>query len=157
MLAADKLLLQSRIRQNAIQLKDKEFQLHNENFATVGTQAAVLAGFTMTAFAEMYIPPEAPRILKFIYFTLVTFSLSANLYCVGQTTTLSVFGTSLSLRGPDGSMIRAVDGMYAERRQVFLQKIYGVLNVSSGVLGFCCWYFYTYVGHYIWWMDCIGD
>lgn len=64
---------------------------------------------------------------------------------------------SSMILGPDGSMIRAVDGMYAERRQVFLQKIYGVLNVSSGVLGFCCWYFYTYVGHYIWWMDCIGD
>lgn len=29
-------------------LQEKEFQLHNENFGTVGTQAAVLAGFTMT-------------------------------------------------------------------------------------------------------------
>jgi hypothetical protein len=41
---------------------------------------------------------------------LVVFSLSCNLYCVGQTTALAVFGLSLSLRGPDGSMIRAVDG-----------------------------------------------
>jgi hypothetical protein len=37
-LAADKLLLQSRIRQNAIQLKEKEFMLHNENVGVVRAQ-----------------------------------------------------------------------------------------------------------------------
>ena len=49
MLAADKLLLQSSIRQNSIALKEKEFNLHHGNFNAVGTQAAVLAGFTVTA------------------------------------------------------------------------------------------------------------
>ena len=44
-------------------------------------------------------------------------SLACNIYCVGQTTTLAVCGTSLSLRGPDGSMIRAVDGMYVTSRR----------------------------------------
>ena len=82
--------------------------MHNENFGVVGTQAAVLAGFTMTAFAEMTITPSFGedgsmnahhRFLQFIYYTLVVISLSSNLYCVSQTTTLSVFGTSLSLRG----------------------------------------------------------
>jgi hypothetical protein len=31
MLAADKLLLQANIKQNAVQLKEKEMKLHNEN------------------------------------------------------------------------------------------------------------------------------
>ena len=48
-------------------------------------------------------------------FNLIVISLACNIYCVGQTTTLAVCGTSLSLRGPDGSMIRAVDGMYVAR------------------------------------------
>jgi len=52
MLAADKLLLQSSIRQNSIALKEKEFNLHHGNFNAVGTQAAVLAGFTVTACAD---------------------------------------------------------------------------------------------------------
>lgn len=56
MLAADKLLLTSRIKQNATQLKEKEFALHNVNFSTVGTQAAVIAGFTMTALIEIRVP-----------------------------------------------------------------------------------------------------
>ena len=44
MLAADKLQLQSTLKQQATALKEKEFNLHHSNFMTVGTQAAVLAG-----------------------------------------------------------------------------------------------------------------
>ena len=61
MLAADKLLLQSSIRQNSIALKEKEFNLHHGNFNAVGTQAAVLAGFTVTAFIEFDCPPDTSR------------------------------------------------------------------------------------------------
>ena len=45
MLAADKLLLQSSIRQNTASLREKEFLLHHDNLTTVGTQAAVMAGY----------------------------------------------------------------------------------------------------------------
>lgn len=38
MLAADKLLLQSQIKQNAVQLREKELKLHYDNFNAVGTQ-----------------------------------------------------------------------------------------------------------------------
>uniref|UniRef100_A0A7S3K0I8 Uncharacterized protein n=1 Tax=Aureoumbra lagunensis TaxID=44058 RepID=A0A7S3K0I8_9STRA len=119
MLAADKLLLQSSIRQNAISLKEKEFSLHHGNFNAVGTQAAVLAGFTVTAFIEFTCPDDASRILKFCYYIASIVSLSANILCVANTTFLSVWGTGLAMRGPDGSMARAVDGMYQLRRNVF--------------------------------------
>ena len=53
MLAADKLLLRSTVKQRAIQLREKELLLFNDNFNAVGTQSAVLAGFAMTSFAEI--------------------------------------------------------------------------------------------------------
>lgn len=127
MLAADKLLLQSSIRQNAISLKEKEFSLHHGNFNAVGTQAAVLAGFTVTAFIEFDCPEGASRILKFCYYLASIISLSANILCVANTTFLSVWGTGLAMRGPDGSMARAVDGMYQLRRNVFLMFGVGML------------------------------
>ena len=105
MLAADKLLLQSNLRQNAIKLKEKEMHLHHENFSTVGTQAAVLAGFTVTGLIEFQIPTETNRVLQFMYYFLCITSLGMNLNCVSSTTALSVFGTGLALRGPDGSMV----------------------------------------------------
>ena len=92
MLAADKLLLQSNLRQNAIKLKEKEFTLHHDkyaasfqtqtllatnspthpntrcahahSFSNVGTQSAVLAGFAITALIEFQPPPGTNRILK---------------------------------------------------------------------------------------------
>ena len=124
MLAADKLLLQSSIRQNSIALKEKEFNLHHGNFNAVGTQAAVLAGFTVTAFIEFDCPPTTNRTIKFLYYISSILSLSANVLCVANTTFLSVWGTGLAMRGPDGSMVRAVDGMYQLRRNVFL--LFGV-------------------------------
>lgn len=59
MLAADKLLLRSTVKQRAIQLREKELTLFNENFNAVGTQSAVLAGFAMTSFAEIDLPHNA--------------------------------------------------------------------------------------------------
>jgi len=133
MLAADKLLLQSSIRQNAISLKEKEFSLHHDNFNAVGTQAAVLAGFTVTAFIEFDCPDGASRTLKFMYYISSIISLSANILCVANTTFLSVWGTGLAMRGPDGSMARAVDGMYQLRRNVFL--LFGVGMMALLVTG----------------------
>jgi hypothetical protein len=84
MLAADKLQLQSALKQQATALKEKEFTLHHTNFSefssffgknncnilkpfspcfswfvtvTVGTQAAVLAGLDITMFVE-FNPPH---------------------------------------------------------------------------------------------------
>ena len=102
MLAADKLLLQSSIRQNSIALKEKEFNLHHGNFNAVGTQAAVLAGFTVTAFIEFDCPPDTNRATKFAYYVSSIVSLAANILCVANTTFLSVWGTGLAMRGPDG-------------------------------------------------------
>lgn len=124
MLAADKVLLQSTIRQSAVSLKEKEFLLHHENLTTVGTQAAVVAGFTVTAFIEFGPSPPALRAVKFLYYITVMLSLSANILCVVKTTCLSVFGTSLAMRGPDGSVARAVDGMYELRSSIF--ALFGV-------------------------------
>ena len=44
MLAADRQLLETNLKQRAIQLREKELNLFVENFSSVGTQAAVMAG-----------------------------------------------------------------------------------------------------------------
>ena len=141
MLAADKLQLQSTFKQQATALKEKEFNLHHNNFMTLGTQAAVLAGresspyllglqttgltlssmmklasqgLDVTMFIEFQPPPNeewgaafvmVPRTLKFLYYVSITSAFCANILVVAQTTILSVFGASLALRGPDGSMV----------------------------------------------------
>ena len=87
----------------------------------------MLAGFTITCLIEFQPPPEINRIVSFCYYTSVMASLTANIFCVAGTTGLSVLGTSLSLRGPDGSMFRAVEGMYVERRRIFTLFAFGLI------------------------------
>ncbi|KAL3772853.1 hypothetical protein ACHAWO_002683 [Cyclotella atomus] len=145
MLAADKLQLQSSLKQQATALKEKEFNLHHNNFMTVGTQAAVLAGLDVTMFIEFQPPPNSewsiillPRILKFAYYVCITSAFCSNILVVAQTTILSVLGASLALRGPDGSMMTATDRLYHERAIVFRNFGYGlVLTLASVVL--CVW------------------
>ena len=49
----------------------------------------------------------------------VTISICANLMCTASTTFVSVWGSGKALRGKDGSMDMAVDGMHAERAFIF--------------------------------------
>ena len=130
MLAADKLQLQSHLKQQAVSLKEKEFKLHHENLMTVGTQAAVLAGLDITMLIEFQPAPLqdwqhvdhhlwTARLLQLLYYTLIVAAFGCNMRVVAQTTALSVLGAGLALRGPDGSVVLATDCLYEERAKVF--------------------------------------
>ena len=119
MLAADKLLLQSNVKQRAIQLREKELNLFNDNFNAVGTQSAVLAGFAMTSFAEIDLPHNAFYAQKACLHLFVTISICANLMCTASTTFVSVWGSGKALRGKDGPMSMVVEGMNKERWLIF--------------------------------------
>jgi hypothetical protein len=57
---------------------------------------------------------------------------------VSHTTTLSVLGAGLALRGPDGSMMTATDSLYEERTAVF--KTFGIgLSCTVGSVVTCVW------------------
>ncbi|KAL7563594.1 hypothetical protein ACA910_004496 [Epithemia clementina (nom. ined.)] len=147
MLAADKLQLQSALKQQATALKEKEFNLHHSNFMTVGTQAAVLAGLDITMFIEFNPPSETTwqeehrwlcRSLRAVYYATIIAAFCANMIVVSQTTALSVLGAGLALRGPDGSMMTATEGLYEERRSVFKTFAAG-LSLTVGSLLVCVW------------------
>jgi hypothetical protein len=78
------------------------------------------------------------RALKFFYYVFITVAFCCNILVVSQTTLLSVMGAGLALRGPDGSMMTATDGLYEERKSVFAAFAYGLAaTVASVVL--CVW------------------
>jgi hypothetical protein len=143
MLAADKLQLQSALKQQATALKEKEFNLHHSNLMTVGTQAAVLAGLDITMFIEFTPQPDSAwgddyanraRLLKLIYYGVIVSAFCANMLVVSHTTALSVMGAGLALRGPDGSMMTATDGLFDERKAVFRVFAMGLALTVSSIL-----------------------
>eukprot|EP00658_Telonema_sp_P-2_P038741 TRINITY_DN27736_c0_g1_i1.p1 TRINITY_DN27736_c0_g1~~TRINITY_DN27736_c0_g1_i1.p1 ORF type:complete len:191 (-),score=44.92 TRINITY_DN27736_c0_g1_i1:214-786(-) len=138
MLNADKELLLSNLKQNALTLREKELNFFNENFAAVGTQAALIAGFSMTALAELGVPEEAPRFFKTSFYLFTVITLACELHCVCSTTFICVWGPGLALRGPDGSINRAVDGMMEERDQVFFSFGAGIISFILAAIA-ACW------------------
>lgn len=79
-----------------------------------------------------------PRLLKFLYYLTIVGAFCANMIVVSHTTALSVLGAGLALRGPDGSMVTATDGLYEERKAVFLVFGYG-LACTVGSVVICVW------------------
>jgi hypothetical protein len=165
MLAADKLQLQSAFKQQATALKEKEFSLHHNNLMTVGTQAAVLAGLDITMLIEFsptaYDATAAAAAaggdlgsisqyqgallilqhgLQVVYYGLIVAAFCANMSVVAHTTSLSVLGGSLALRGPDGSMMVATDVLYSERPFVFYAFGVGLVCTLLSVM-VCLWIF----------------
>jgi len=78
------------------------------------------------------------RFLNFLYFTTIVAAFCANMIVVSQTTTLSVLGAGLALRGPDGSMMTATDGIYEERKSVFHCFAIGLAATVGNVI-VCVW------------------
>lgn len=115
---------------------------------TVGTQAAVLAGLDITMFIEFQPPPtdswevgiaqNVARFLKFMYYVMIVSAFCSNMMVVAHTTALSVLGAGMALRGPDGSMMTATDGLYEERKSVFSVFALG-LACTVGSVVLCVW------------------
>merc|ERR1712118_614720 len=135
--AADKLLLQSNVKQRSIELREKELKLFNSNFSAVGTQAAIMAGFTLTSFVEIDLPPEKQFAKALLHF-FVTLSICINFVTVAMVTFVTVWGGGKALRGRDGSMDYAVDEMNSERTFIFTTFGAGIL-ATLGCLFAAAW------------------
>ena len=109
-----RLLLQSNVKQRSIELREKELKLFNANFSAVGTQAAIMAGFTLTSFVEIDLPPEKDWAKSMLHLFVAT-SICVNFVTVAMVTFVTVWGSGKALRGQDGSMDYAVDEMNHER------------------------------------------
>lgn len=120
MLAADKQALESVLQQQSLQIREKELRFFVENFAAVAGQAAMLAGFSFTG---MFYTTEDRKVdspvLEVAYFSFSAASLGLMILACANCTLINVLGVGLALRGPKGSMDKAVREMADERQVTF--------------------------------------
>ncbi len=83
-------------------IREKELILYTENYRAVGTQAAVLAGFTTTCLIETDIRNNKghPYATSLLHIAAIT-SICANIACVSLSTMAGVWGSAKALRGAD--------------------------------------------------------
>lgn len=115
----------------------QELNLYTDNFSAMATQAAVLAGFTTTCLIEISIPPDAHPLAKNCLHISAIFSICSNIACVSLSTITNIWGSGKALRGKDGSMDEAVEGINAERALIFRAFAFGLCGNLCTVLFAC--------------------
>jgi len=119
MIAADRQELEVKLKQRALEIREKEVGLFSDNFAVIATQAAFLAG---VGFDGLFMLPEniynktPSQFHEILFYTSCTLAIGLNILTAVVASYLQIKGPSLAIRGPDGSMSRAIHGMFEERR-----------------------------------------
>ena len=127
MLYADKRALETDLKVEIMEIREKELNLFTTNCQSIGTVASIAAGF---AFAGLMQPlPDEPEALRLLFLISTVTALGLQLTAVISTTLLAMLAPGLALRGPDGSMHRAVDGMMHEYRLAFLALFLGIICI----------------------------
>jgi len=137
MLFADKRALETNLKVSLLAIREKELNFYTTNCLAVGTQSALLAGFAYSGLTQVAFPHEAPYLIKLLYMLTTTTAMGFELIAVMNTTLLSMVGPGLALRGPDGSMHPAVDGMMIEYRLAFYSFFSGLVSfhLSAALFG----------------------
>ena len=132
MLFADKRALQTDLKLDLLEIRERELNFYTTNCTHLGFLSAVFAGFASTAL--MTHVPKTPEVVHFLYLFTTVCALALQLSVLVSTTLLAMLAPGLALRGPDGSMNVAIDSMIGEYRTAFFQLLLGLLALHGSVL-----------------------
>ena len=113
MLAADKDLIESNLRKQAIVMQNKELEFYVSASSSMATQAALLAGFSYSAMLNTDFEGIMSQytICRFAFYFTTGAAFGSEFCALILGMMMNVLGPRLALQGPAGSMHRAVRGM----------------------------------------------
>jgi len=144
MIQAERSELETHLQRSTVAIRERELATFTENFAVLSTQSVFLTGLgfggiTMTPIWD----PEDRVVTQCFFYTACTMAIGFNVLTMCITSWSMIFGPGLGIRGPQGSMSRAVKGMYAERKLAIRFYLAGLVSmccaaVSLGWLKYGC-------------------
>ena len=136
MIAADKNLLQATLTQGVLQIQTSLIDLYTKNLNSIGTLAALVAGFAYTGVAEADYSDTYPGdVLVYFYYFFDIVCLSMGVFCISQATIVTMYGPSLALNGDTSEAVTAAVGHMCDQ-QTFTFKI-GAVSVTSLLISAC--------------------
>ena len=130
MLWADKRALETNLKVQLLQIRERELEFYVRNTLTICVVATIILGFSYTRMTEA-VPSDyagvGPYAVRVLYMVSCMSSLGFMFVSLISTTLLSMLAPGLALRGPDGAMHPAVDGMIDEYRSAFYAFLGGLL------------------------------
>ena len=126
MLYADKQALETDLKVSLLAIRDRELNFYVQNLRSIATQAGVMSGFayaTVTSATGMAHHGDWQAVL---FLLVTTIAMDLNIFALGAATWCGMLGPGLALRGPDGAMDKAVEGLALEYRNIFLAFALGI-------------------------------
>lgn len=132
--AKQAVLLQST-NQQLIEIRQSEIDYFVSCFSTYGIQCVVIAGVQLNSVQQVL--PEnlsIPRWLKTWFWISCTMTIALCCHVLIVTSVAIVFGPGLALRGPLGSMMRAVNGLVVEHRHIYTSYVWTFVWFGKALL-----------------------
>lgn len=124
MLRAEQLALIQEANQQLLAIRQQEMQYYVNTFSSFGTQGSLIAGFTLGALVGLDVRDfDVHGFWKGLFWISSSVAMASSIHCILTTTFANIYGPNLALRGPSGSMVRAVKGMIAEKSGIFMSFI----------------------------------
>lgn len=141
MISADRQQLDAWVKQETHEIRLKELDMFTSNFAVLATTSSFLTGLGFKGLTMVPVWEDEReskiRTEETLMYLFLSLAIGFNMLTLCVSIWSQIFGPGLALRGPEGSMSRAVEGMYIERKWAL--RFYGsglIFMVMAGcVLG----------------------
>ena len=129
MLFADKEALETDLKVSLLAIRERELNLYVQNCRSISTQTSVLAGFAYggCCLGSYLFPEDVSEGMQASYLVATIWAMALNVFCIFSATLCTMLGPGLALRGPDGSMEQAVEGLAIEYRFTFVVYFMGLM------------------------------
>ena len=130
MLFANKQNLETELKVSLLGIRERELNLYTDNCRNIASCCALLAGFSYTALVSEKHDTfsNLSDSEKAVYNICTYLSLYFNTAAMFGATTCAMLGPGLALRGADGAMDQAVEGLALEYRTTFVLFFGGVVS-----------------------------
>jgi hypothetical protein len=137
MLAADRQAVESDLQAQSVRIKEIEMSNIDRYLQAIGTQAALVSGFALGSnVIGIMLENGAHPLMQGAFFTFNNLSLVCEMYCVMNSTLVSVLGPTVALTGKKGSMHESVRAMKEERLKILNAFVWGAKFFAfSQILG----------------------
>lgn len=120
MLQARKQALENSARQRMVEIRNQELNYYTDNCRSIGNSAALVAGLAYSGIRYHYLlerkqnyrSTTGDSIEAMFFLSLLSITLGTALQTVYVAMLVALFGPHLALRGPDGALHDAVEGMH---------------------------------------------
>lgn len=136
MLRVDQQAIVHNVNFDLIGIRNTEISYFNNFFTNFGTQCALIAGFLAASISQVpALDATCHLFFVYLYFFSTAIAFVAAMQVLICTVYISVYGQGLALRGPVGSMIKAVNGMVEEQKQILISFIVTIVFFSLSTIG----------------------